>query len=94
MDKTDIAVLNTKDDELLSDYFNQKEAGDNCTFTVTGRFLGLEEGNARISIESVEMDVVAEEEEEGEDEEEMEVEEPTGAEMVLSEEEDEDEEAV
>jgi hypothetical protein len=82
MDQTDIAIVNVNDDEDLVNYFEQKEQGAECSMTVRGTFLGLEEGNARISIESVDIDEVKVEEEE-EEEEESESPEPTGAEMVL-----------
>lgn len=77
--ETDIAILNIADDEALSNYFEQKETGDGCSLTITGTFLGNENGNARISIEGVELDAPAEEPEpatEGDGE-------VTGAELVL-----------
>jgi hypothetical protein len=81
MDKTDIAILNTADDESLNDYFQQKEPGEDCTITVSGKFLGLEEGNARISIEGVELEAIPEAEEPAP--EMYEDDEPSGAELVL-----------
>ena len=80
--KTDIAILNTNDDEALSDYFTKKQVGEECTITITGKFLGLEEGDAQISIQEVEMDYMPDEESSAEGEE-YEESEPSGAEIVL-----------
>ena len=77
--ETDIAILNVTDDESLSDYFTNKDPGKSCSLTVTGKFLGLEEGNARISIEAVELDSSVSEPEMEEPTSST----PTGAELVL-----------
>jgi hypothetical protein len=63
MDETDIAIINTNDNEDLGNYFSQKEVGEECSMTIRGRLLGLEEGNARISIDDVQIDAYMEEEE-------------------------------
>lgn len=84
MEDTDITIINTADDESLADYFQQKTAGDKCSVTVSGRFMGLEEGNARISIDEVELTAMPKADEEEDSDEGM-----TGAEMVLGETEDE-----
>jgi len=78
MDQTDIAILNLADDEMLSNHFAQKEPGGDVTIVITGKLLGIEEDNARISIEAVEL-----EESEEEDAPLPSDTEPTGAEMVL-----------
>lgn len=71
MDKTDIAILNTTDNEDLNNYFENKEPGEPCAMMVMGKFLGMEEGNARISIEAVEIDSYEEEDDYEGDTEEM-----------------------
>jgi len=73
MEETDIVIVNVEDDEDLTNYFEQKDAGQSCRMTVSGTFLGLEEGNARISIDSVKIaakkveEEVDDEESDGED---------------------------
>lgn len=89
MDKTDVVILNTADDEELSDYFSNKEAGEECTVTITGKFLGLNEGDAKISVESVVVDTYDEEEVDDLDDEDLE-DEIDEAEAVLSGTDDED----
>lgn len=79
MDQTDIAILSTSDSDDLSNYFTNKEAGEECELLIRGKFLGIVEGNARISIEGVELAYAPDEEEP-----EVASTEPTGAEMVLN----------
>lgn len=82
MDQTDISIINTEDNEDLGNYFESKKAGEACTVTISGKFMGLEQGNARISIEEVELTNLPED-----DEDENSVSAPesdvTGAELVL-----------
>jgi hypothetical protein len=81
MDQSDILIINLSDDEDLRNYFEQKEAGEDCSMTVNATLLGVEEGNARLSINAVDIgEYKVEEEEETESDSE-----PTGVEIVLGE---------
>lgn len=83
MDETDISIINTNDSDDLASYFEAKSAGETCTVTITGKYMGTEEGNARISIEEVELTNMPKDDEDL-DEMEDDGSEMTGAEMVLS----------
>lgn len=83
MDQTDISIINTEDNEDLGNYFETKKAGEPCTLTIVGTFMGLEEGNARISIEEVELTNLPDEDKDVDEQYEEDMDSLTGAELVL-----------
>lgn len=84
--ETDIAILNLSDSEDLATYLADKNPGDEISMTVRGKLLGVEDENARITIEDVQVDAYMEEEDEPEVEPgltDMETDGPAGVELVL-----------